>query len=62
MWINTLTNIAQNDRPSSVNVNGVEFTGDLLTDALLNAIGWVEQPELDLSQGEYVAGAAISNA
>ena len=56
MWLNTLTNMAQNDRPTSVKVNGTDFTGDLLTDALLNAIGWVEQPELDLSQGEYVAG------
>jgi hypothetical protein len=56
MWINTITNTAQNDRPTSVTVNGVDFTGDLLTDALLNAIGWVEQPDLDYSQGDYIPG------
>lgn len=56
MWYNTLTNTAQTDRPASITVNGVEFTGDLLTDALLNAIGWVEQPDLDYSHGEFVAG------
>lgn len=54
MWLNTITNTAQNDKPTSVLVNGVEFSGALLTDALLAAIGWVEQPDVDYSQGEYV--------
>lgn len=56
MWLNTITNTAQNDRPVSVIINDIEFTGDMLTDALLAAIGWVEQPDVDYSQGEYVAG------
>ena len=54
MWLNTNTNTAQNDRPTELVVNGVTYKGADLTDSLLTSNGWVEQPDVDYSQGEYV--------